>query len=168
MLNWDRSKSQCGGYIGIDTVRVRRLARIVEAVDAKIVLISTWGAWFEVGAYKQKDKSSRYLSNKLRKQGLKVYDKINYDIAWKYRGKAILEYLNEHPQIDGWVVLDDEMFDYSREIQKHLIHTIFYAEKEERAGLSEALIPIAIDILNNKIEGPEVDPDFKKDWKIED
>ncbi len=168
VLNWDHSKSRCSGYIGIDTVRVRRLARIVEAVDAKIVLISTWGAWFEVGAYKQKDKPSRYLSNKLRKQGLKVYDKINYDIAWKYRGRAILEYLNEHPQIDGWVVLDDELFtDYGEKIQQHLVHTVFYTWKDQQGGLTESLIPLAIDILNNKIEGPVVDPDFKEEWKIE-
>ena len=145
---------------------MRRLARIVEAVDAKIVLISTWGAWFEVGAYKQKDKSSKYLSNKLRKQGLKVYDKINYDIAWKYRGKAILEYLNEHPQIDGWVILDDELFsDYGEEIQKHLVHTIFYTSKDEYGGLTEGLVPLAIDILNNKIKGPVVDLGFKVGWK---
>lgn len=98
-----------------------------------------------------------------------MYDKINYDIAWKYRGRAILGYLDEHPQIDGWVVLDDEFFtDYGEEIQQHLVHTVFYTWKDQQGGLTEGLIPLAIDILNNKIEGPVVDPDFKAEWKIED
>ena len=40
VLNCSESKSECLGYTGIDTVRIKRLKRIIEETNAKIILIS--------------------------------------------------------------------------------------------------------------------------------
>ena len=39
VLNTNFSKSTCAGFLGIDTAKVRLLKKIIEATDAKIVLI---------------------------------------------------------------------------------------------------------------------------------
>lgn len=42
------------------------------------------------------------------------------------RGKGIHKYLNEHANIDNYVILDDCIFeDYDKELLKHFIHTNF-------------------------------------------
>lgn len=164
-LNWDRSKSYCVSnniyYLGIDNIRVKRLAQIVNATDAKIVLTSDWGIRFEIGAYKQTDKHAKYLSNKLRKQGLKVYDKIDwYDFRRPDRGFAILDWLDKHPEIIEYVVIDDEYFWGYNEIplKDHMIHC-FSDNGEEYSGLTDNLVTHAIDILNNGARGFFVDED---------
>ena len=164
VLNWDHTKARCGGFLGIDKIRVKRLARIVEATGAVIVLTSTWGAWFEVDAYKQKDSMAKYLSNKLRAQGLKVYDTIDY-MNFKHRGRAnaIKNYLGQQEHhIEGYVILDDEMFyDYDvPPISNHLVHCLSDVfHYDELSGLTDNLVQHAINILNGEEEGICIDED---------
>ena len=92
-------------YIGIDNSKVKELKRIVDATGAEIVLSSDWRYRFNVGAYKQEVHTCKYLSNKLRKQGLKIYDK-TCDIARFKRGREIEHWLHEHPEVSNYVILD--------------------------------------------------------------
>lgn len=171
VLNWERSKSYVIAdngytYLGIDNIRVKRLAQIVNATDAKIVLISTWKENFVVGAYKQESRACKYLSNKLRAQGLKVYDVINKDFKWEERGYAITYWLKHHEH-KNWVVLDDQcyFFGYDRpEIKEHLIKTVDNWS-EEASGLTDYLTQKAIDILNGEAAGTFLDEKFLREWK---
>ena len=163
VLNWDGSKSYVQiseriTYIGIDNIRVKRLAKIVNETNAKIVLTSTWAEHFEVGAYKQQDRMCKYLSNKLRKQGLKVYDIIDQNIPWLDRGGAIYTWLKKHPH-KNWVVLDDQIFFRGYDdpvVQDHLIRTVDNWD-DDTSGLTDYLSQKAIEILNGEASGTFLD-----------
>ena len=159
VLNTDFSESsvRVGGvvYIGIDNSKVKQLKRIVDATGAEIVLSSDWRYEFVVGAYKQEIPQAKYLSNKLRAQGLKIYDK-TCDIARFKRGKEIQHWLHEHPEVSNYVILDDHAFavigeDDSGELKKHFILT---TGKVDDGGLTPEIADAAIGILNNEITGP--------------
>lgn len=168
VLNWEESKSRCGLYLGIDTVRVKRLARIIEATGAKIVLTSTWKENFEIGAYRQSNPVGKYLNNKLRKQGLTIYDKIP-DMPWSNRADGIMQWLNQHKEVTGYAILDDQWFNkYGNVIiLNHLVKTVDNFD-EKSSGLTDDLVEKTIKILNNEITGPVLDEDlrnFCKDYK---
>lgn len=63
------------------------------------------------------------------------------------RGEEIKLYLQKHPNIDNFVILDDEIFkDYDNYLLKHLVKTSFYID-----GLTKEHIEQAKIILNKKI-----------------
>ena len=145
VLNCATSISNCYGWVGIDTALVRKLAKIVQETDAKIVLTSTWKDNFIPGAYKQTHNEAKYLSNKLRKQGLKVYDK-TVDKTYN-RGEGIMNWLAAHKDVTAWVVLDDHAFDdfyrYKDTILKRWVWTDYMT------GLTDDDAKHAIEILTN-------------------
>ena len=62
------------------------------------------------------------------------------------RGEEIKLYLQKHPNIDNFVILDDEIFkDYDNYLLKHLVKTSFYID-----GLTKEHIEQAKIILNKK------------------
>lgn len=175
VLNYEKSKSYKDNlYLGIDTIRAKRLAKIVEATDAKIVLTSTWREFFAIGKTKweQPSQTGRYLYNKLRRQHLFVYGKTTEKIAWKYRGHGIQKWLNEHPEVTDFVILDDELFTdyYELGYIDRVIKTIYHTDIDDFGGLTENLVYSAINILNKgpiSGQGPVMDPDFIRFWKAE-
>lgn len=133
-------------FWGICNTHVRHLKKIVDATGAKIVLVSSWKQSYEDyinNGYT--NRVGKYLYNKLRKQGLEIYDTtLRYNSYGYCRGFEIESWLKDHENIDGWVVLDDEIFrDYTEEIKKHLIFT------SQEDGLTEACADNAISILMN-------------------
>ena len=149
VLNCATSVSNCNGWVGIDTVLVRKLAKIIQETNAEIVLTSTWKENFIPGAYKQTHQEAKYLSNKLRKQGLKVYDKTidrNYN-----RGEGIMNWLNAHTNITAWVVLDDHYFDDFYKYEEAILKRWIWVNS--KTGLTDEDVEEAIEILNdNKYE----------------
>ena len=166
VLNTNFSKSECAGFLGIDTAKVRLLKRIIEVTGAEIVLISTWMLNFEVGAYKQAAKECKYLSNKLRKQGLKVYDKIS-NLKWVNRGEDLWTYIQAHPEIEQYVILDDESFRgyyKNHELEKRWIKTLPGYKDFDHSGLTEDLVEVAIKILNGEFPEVRIQKDFYEEW----
>ena len=167
VLNYEGSTSHCGIYLGIDNRRVKRLARIVKATDAKIILSSDWKDKYIHGllAYEQPDHSAKYLMRKLHKQGLKIYDTIDKKFEWHERADAILDYINKH-DITDYVILDDRMFKgmHEKPLSDHFIKTMANCG-DKTSGLSEKLADIAIDILNGDKVGTFIDPDEAKHWR---
>ena len=130
-----------GGMMGIASARVRRLKKIVEATDAKIVLVSSWKRH-----YLCQDMFGKYLRNKLRKEGLEIYDTTldseKQKGSW-YRGTGMLNWLATHEEAKDWIVLDDEIFcDYDETIKRHLVKTSYLT------GLTDELVDKAIEMLN--------------------
>lgn len=155
---------QCHGIFGIDKNAVKLLKQIVDATNAKIVLVSSWkksfdafkrrgykAAKYEDFLYTEELEScgilGKYLSNKLYDQKLKVADTTTrYEGNSCRRGTGILKYLEENPA-DGYVILDDEQFqDYQGRpaILDHLIQTDY------KVGLTEQDVKKAIEILNKE------------------
>ena len=125
------------GYTGIDDARVTVLAKAIEKYGgADIVLISDWKS------LREDDEDYLYLLSKLNKEGLTISGKtegIFFD-----RGAGILEYLHQHPEIEEFVILDDNIYDFKdyRLLWERLLRTngIEQAEFASRSPAVEALI----------------------------
>lgn len=92
-------------YTGIDDARVGVLAKAMSMYkDAIIVLSSDW---------KELNPSNEdyiYLVDKLNKYGLSISGKT--EDHYNRRGEGIANYLESHPEIDEYVILDDNTFDF--------------------------------------------------------
>lgn len=114
-------------YCGISTSKVKILKWIIDKTGAKIVLVSSWKGDYEAYLRNHTNHIGKYLHNKLRKQGLEIFD-TTYRFSREfhsYRGTEISAWLaNQTEPIESWVVLDDEIFrDYSESIRQNLILT---------------------------------------------
>ena len=161
VLNCNTSKSRCGNYLGIDKDKVKRLASIVEATSADIILTSTWKlGWCRnpapnsIPSYDAPvfDKAAKYLNNHLWKKGKLVVRNKTKERDLNYRGSGIRNYLDNHPEVTGWVVLDDFIFpDFEyRDILPHLILT------DSNIGLTDEDANFAIEIINGNKIGPRI------------
>lgn len=92
-------------HTGIDDARVEILAKSVGRYgDAAIILSSDWKDMEE------DEDDFRYLVSKLEMQGLALAGKtIDH---YNNRGEGILKYLEQHSEIDDFVILDDSLFDF--------------------------------------------------------
>lgn len=95
------------GFTGIDDARVRILADAIKKYGVgDIVLTSDWKGLSET------DDDYIYLVSKLEMQGLKIKSHapdVNYD-----RGAGVAAYLEAHPEIKEYVILDDCPFDFEQ------------------------------------------------------
>lgn len=152
MLNCKTTTDTCCGYKGIEDNKVKYLKQIVDATNAKIVLVSTWKEYWYKNPYKIfQDSLANYLDKKLLKYGLRIVDKTNEPYDLRKRGQGILDYLSLLKtyglNIDNYVIIDDLIFDYKkRNVDNHLVKTNY------RTGLKQEHVKKAIEILNNKKE----------------
>ena len=148
VVNFRYSRSRCQGYTGIDDDKVALLKEIVDATDANIVLSSTWRLEYNKAGH-HLEKMGDYLKKKLAKQGLSVYD-VTPDLGkngWD-RGKEILDWLVRHPDVDKYLILDDDEYDFyqiGHEITDFWIQTEYYSRQ---GGLQQEHVDRAIEILN--------------------
>ena len=93
------------GYTGIDDARVSILSQAISKYgEADIVLTSDWKDM------KPTDDDYVYLESKLDKYGLSISGKAPG--GRHNRGAGIVAYLEEHPEIEEYVILDDCKFDF--------------------------------------------------------
>lgn len=150
VLNCSTSKSYCvedGGRVikGVDSDKVKRLAKIIEVTGAEIVLSSDWKDGWSKYYTSSKPSHAKYLDNHLYKKGrLTIKDKTpsTHKGSW-FRGEEILAYLRSHQDVENYVILDDTFFeDFSiKEISEHLVLTDY------KVGLTDADVEKAIRIL---------------------
>lgn len=146
VLNCSHSRSKCGGCIGIDNDKVKRLREILDDTGAHIVLCSSWKSEWEKVRKEDQSHVGNYLDKKLWKEKLKVLDK-TIDKG-SNRGEGIVSWINNH-QVDTWIVLVDEIFDDYKQfgIMPHLIKTEFY---QLDGGLQSEDLIRAIRMLNER------------------
>ena len=155
------------GVFGISKTRIKLLKKIVNATDAKIVLVSSWKSSYDfyIKNYKktyyrkitdrENDmlesinatawRDGRYLREKLRRYGVEIMESTSeYETSIWERGAAIQAWIAAH-QVDSWVVLDDEIFpDYIEcGIIDHLVQPHWAGH-----GLDDYLATRAIKMLN--------------------
>lgn len=141
VLNEDTTTTRTQSrVVFIDEEKLLRLKQIVDATQAKIVLSSTW-------RYDRDD--PRYngdfleLQEAFRNIGLKFYDYTPVDAIGIRRGMEIKAWLGVHPEVDQYIILDDELFDFEeRGLLPRLIKTEFWD-----GGLTEDHMQEAIELL---------------------
>lgn len=123
----------------IDPARMILLRRIVEATGAKIVLSTSWREHWSKGL-PECDSTGIFINDIFGKYGLRIWDKTPELHA--RREAEIKSWLDEHPEVKSFVVLDDRLLsaDY---LNGHFIKTSNYFD-----GLDEEDVRKAIDILN--------------------
>lgn len=131
------------GYTGISNGLLKRLSTIVKETNARIVLSSTWKSeWDKNESLCSND--GKYMVKKFRQLGLLIFDKIeDIDNSLSTRGAAIMKYLESHPEVEEWVVIDDDEFDFNKypEIMDRFVHT------DNLKGLVEDDVQKAIGLL---------------------
>lgn len=98
----------------IDTTMVERINKVVEQTECKIVISSTWRILWTLGE----------LSHILRLHGLRdVVIGETPDLG--RRDVEILAWLEEHPEVQQFAVVDDDAHDLTK-VSHRLVQTSFY------------------------------------------
>ena len=138
----------------VDDNSLKRLAKLVELTNAKIVLSSSWSLCFEYTNNNEVVPVSHggyYLMSKLKSVGLFIHDIFDKSYVIN-RDKFIYNYITKH-QIDNFVILDDELFNYEKYgLLDKLVYTTFGDESTsyEEEGFSESKFNEALSILKGK------------------
>lgn len=93
------------GYRGVDEARIDILAKVIKKYESVDLILSS--DWKDMNI---DDDDYLYLISKLKKYGLELAGKTVDN--WNNRGEGIIRYLKEHPEIDEFVILDDNTFDF--------------------------------------------------------
>lgn len=145
----------------IHTIKVKRLAKIVKATNAKIVMSSSWRHGWWKKPYENQLENQKRLTDLLNKYNIEVID-ITPTLQSGLRGKEIAKWLNENKnKVDNFVILDDENSDmYPFKYSPKFIQTSEVLDNEiimghpyENTGLKNKHVKEAIRILlSNKNE----------------
>lgn len=143
--------------VEIDEFRVEYLKQIIDETGAKIVLSSTWRSFFEKNNDLVVPRSERgkELYEIFNKYGIEIYDYTTKNNNLR-REEQITMWINEHDDIDSFVVIDDESSDLIRFIGKELIKTSrvpdgqMLMNMDDCLGLCQNHIEQVIGMLNQK------------------
>ena len=125
----------------IDPIRMALLKQIVDATHAKIVLSTSWREhWSNTSS--ECDDTGGQINHLFKTYGLQIFDKTPK--LHEKRETEIKTWLDEHPEVDNFVVLDD-MFLSADYLKGHFVKTSNYFD-----GLVETDTQQAISILNCK------------------
>lgn len=137
------------GSLFVDDDKILLLKQLIDETGAKVVLSSTWRVgWshLQLGVESQLMHDFVELRDKLWEHGIELYDRtIILDAFMRRRGEEIQAYLDNHDDIDGYVILDDLNGKYLRPCSAHLVQT------SEWNGLEEKHIKAAKRILEMEI-----------------
>jgi len=147
VLNYTGCKEMFGRLYGVDDDRLDKLAKIVQSTDAAIVLTSTWKQLWDNQPLNSDtlDPMALYLLNRLKSRGLRLTDRTTEKDP-SQRGHGIKAWLRKVPDIESWVVLDDDMFPDYKEcgIVPRLVRT------RPDSGLTDENVDKAIRLLNGE------------------
>lgn len=134
---------------GIQFWKVFKLFCICKITGAKVVLSSSWRiAYYR--PYNDCGNRGKQLQRKMKFWKIPVIGMTNYIDG--VRGKEINNYLNNHSDIEDFVILDDEKFDIENYFPKNLILTSNeqVGTCYENSGLRFSHVIMAIKMLNKK------------------
>ena len=112
----------------VDMNKLCMIKEICDRTNSKIVVTSSW-RHLEIYPL---------IEDYLIKKGIPVIDTTEYINSM--RGMEIKDYLENHPEITNYIILDDDIFpDFDSELLFHLIHTNFYNEGIDNDNLEDAI-----------------------------
>lgn len=137
------SENCVDGYI--DLSRVKLLADIVNATDAKIVLISSLRIdWDKSPEFCGED--GKYINKCFAKYGLSIMDKTPYISFFTARRKEIISWLSVYQnEVESFVIIDD-MQDGWESLSSRVVNTNPY-----EYGLEEVHAKKAIELLKERV-----------------
>lgn len=154
LKNWYR---KINDPCGIHESKVKRLAKIIKATDAKVVMSSSLRViWWKVPYEKQKSNVKK-LTDLFNKYNIDVIDITPRSLDGK-RDKEILAWLSKHEEeVENFIILDDEnSFLRAFDDDKRFIQTSSVAKgvmiqgfTRENTGLKRKHVNQAIKILNS-------------------
>ena len=144
----DNHQQEISEGILIEEEKVKLLSEIMNISGAQIVLHSGWRFWFD-----QDRNPTKFESEKL----IELFDKYNLSIASMtpdftteeiratrkfslVKAKEILAWLEEHPEVEQWIVIEDLDLHEER-VARHQIRT------NPASGLTRADVDLAICML---------------------
>ena len=133
------SMEDAGIYDELDPQKVDLLQKLVVQTGASIVLSSSWRESFE--NMMPLDYVARSLLAVLKEHSLSIYGMT--PLLKGQRDGEIRQWLACHSEVDSFVVLDDEHYNW-KELEAHWVKTSYYV------GLTEQNLQQAVDILNRK------------------
>lgn len=120
--------------IALDKSKINLLKKIVDVTNAKIVLSSTWRM------LPSNHPDYKALMSFFEEEGLSVYDKT--PSGSNGRGSEIQQWLNNHPEVTDFVILDDDSYDMG-DLVKYLVQPTWSGD----GGLQISHVTKAINIL---------------------
>lgn len=148
VLNCHSTKDRCGRYIGIDDEKVILLKELIDKTNAVVVLVSSWKEyWYKEKRLKRaQNKSANYLDEKLKKQGITIFDKTE-DSNCFFRGEGVVSYLEKLSKkgivVNNFIILDDEVWDYKEmKLTPNFVQTSFYQNGLEKKHIKKAIIKL--------------------------
>lgn len=130
-------------YMFVDTRKILRLRNIIERTGAKLVLSSSWR--YGAGKYSLPHDAMAYLKlrEEFRRLRCPLWEDITPIIPLVNREVEITAWLDEHPEVTNFVILDD---DY-QELMKYYDHLVIC---DEAVGLTKERAEEAIRILKEE------------------
>ncbi len=120
----------------LDERAIVQLKKIIEATNAEIVLSSSW-RWYK----ETRDK----IHHQLRQKGIDFVDTTPREIdITMSRGAEIKAWLDNHPEVEKFVILDDDELQIEEYLPYHVKTNFKYGLTREKAAE-------AIKILNGEI-----------------
>lgn len=96
---------------GVHENKVKRLAKIIKATNAKIVLSSSWRYGWWQKPYEKQDMDQKRLTDLFNKYNIHVIDITPKDNNGR-RGMEIYNWLAKHEdEVESFIILDDENYD---------------------------------------------------------
>ena len=139
---YDRERD-CTKQTYIDETRLPLLKRIVDETGAKIVFSSSWREHWDKNSANC-DEDGVYINECFSKYDLKIFDKTPV-IKGADKSDEISYYLEMYlGEIDNYVILDDENFDWTDAMRLHVIKTNAFIGR----GLNEEHVRKTVEILN--------------------
>lgn len=101
---WQNKIRTPNGYTGIDDKYVELLSKVVKKYGFNLVLSSDW-------RYDADECDYAYMVDKLRNFGLEIMSQTPR-ISAHLRAREIKEWLNVHKDVEKYIILDDNYFDF--------------------------------------------------------
>ncbi len=131
---------------GIDKIlspqKMVLLKRITEKTGAKIVLTSTWRAYLFKKPIFKNSEEKEYMIDTFKSFGVHLYDLTPWINAAE-KNLEIKEWLDEHNDIENYVILDDTIFDWDYEMEKHFIRIRDGLDEKDVDKTLNSLIKVA-------------------------
>lgn len=140
-LDFDGVINNWNNFDGVDVNNVLPLIEIVKITGAKIVATSSNKYSFQVNGVEYADSNYSHYVLELKKLGIEIFDVTPY--VEGNREKEIIKYLEEHPEIEEFLIFDD---DYIIDpLKEHQVFLDLYM------GITDEHVESSLNILNGKL-----------------
>ena len=141
VLRREKMKKEKKYILDIDEDKVQLLGRVCKETGAKIVLTSSWRFDWENGVDSLVLLHSRLLQrlfdqNEIEVVGVTPVIPREDGMYHSWREYEIKAYLEKHPEVESFCILDDEAFDL-QSLKKYLIKTSYCRNANNPGGLLE-------------------------------